>query len=276
MKYEEWKRNLRIENEFRKSIEYIADLFLKICRSSINQFDYMRRMENFQNTEGYNNYITSIVRNMVTPLSVSNYSTWRKAARTATKSRLIYNSLLREIQEGIQQDIERQIEENARLIRTLPTDTANKVVNDISRLAFEGMRASEIAKEISKYTDKHARASARLIARTEVSKTSTMLTKARAENLNLNWYVWRTAQDGKRVRPQHRIMEGVLVNWNNPPSPEQLDGLPSVGNYHAGCIWNCRCYAEVLLEIDDVRWPHKVHVGNSIKTMSRAEFEKLL
>lgn len=61
--------------------------------------------------------------------------------------------------------------------------------------------------------------------------------------------------DGLRVRKSHRIMEGVLVNWNMPPSPERLAGEKDVGNYHAGNIWNCRCYPEPLISVDDIRWP---------------------
>ena len=276
MKYDVWKRNLSVEREFRKSLEYLVTIFRKICdMSEGNQTVYFNRMQNFQQSEEYQSYITSIVRRMVNPIFASNYSTWRRAARAATESRLVYNNLLIELREGLGLEVETQVEKNATLIRTLPTDTANKVVNDIARLSVEGLRASEIAEQIKKYTDKHARASARLIARTEVSKTSTAITQSRSKKLGLDWYVWRTAQDGKRVREQHRIMEGVLVNWNNPPSPEELDGLPSVGNYHAGCIWNCRCYAEPLIEVDDVHWPHKVYIGNQIKQMSKKEFEQI-
>ena len=71
------------------------------------------------------------------------------------------------------------------------------------------MRASDIAKIIQDKTKQHSRASARLIARTEVSKTTTALTKARCNNLDIHWYVWRTAEDGNRVRKSHRIMNGV-------------------------------------------------------------------
>jgi uncharacterized protein with gpF-like domain len=70
-------------------------------------------------------------------------------------------------------------------------------------------------------------------------------------------------------------MEGVLVNWKNPPSPEELAGEPSVGKYHAGCIWNCRCYPEPIIDLDDVEWPSKVYHDGKIERMSRAKFETL-
>lgn len=277
MRYQNWRGTKSIETEFRKSLNYIVDLFIKICElSGDDQNEYIRRMDNFQNSNAYENFIYSAVRRMVTPLATKNFDTWRKAARVGTRSKSIYDLLMHEINTGLQNDIESQIIENAALIRTLPHDTALKVVRNIKDLTFKGERASTIAKFIRAETDKHARASARLIARTEVSKTQTALTKARSENLGLRWYVWRTAQDGNRVRPSHRIMEGVLINWQDPPSPEELEGLPSVGRYHAGSIWNCRCYPEPLIEIDDVSWPHKVYYQGKIQIMAKQKFSELM
>lgn len=276
MKYEQWRSIKSIEEEFQNSFSYVVELFLRIAELSGNdQAEYVRRMNNFQNSDAYNRFIFSAVKNMVTPLAMRNYTTWRKAARAQTKSELIYNSLMREISQGIGRDINAQILSNAALIKTLPSDTAQKVVRDIADMAFSGLRSTTIADVIKSKTAQHSRASARLIARTEVSKTQTALTRARAENLGLGWYVWRTAQDGLRVRSSHRIMEGVLVRWTDPPSPELLDGQPSVGYYHPGEIWNCRCYAEPLIDISDVQWPAKVYVNGQIRRIGKREFEAL-
>lgn len=276
MREEAWRRSKSIEVEFKNSLEKLADIFAGICdESGSDQQKYIRRMNNFQNSYAYEKFVYASVKRMVTPLAKGNYATWRKAARAQSKSRLIYQRLLREINQGLQQDINNQILENAALIRTLPNDVAQKVVKDIADYALQGERATTIAKLIKDKTDQHARASARLIARTEVSKTTTALTQARSADLGLDWYIWRTAQDGDRVRKSHQIMEGVLVNWHNPPSPEALAGEASVGNYHAGCIWNCRCYPEPILDIDDVQWPAKVYYNGQIAKMGKREFEKL-
>lgn len=277
MRYDKWKTIKSVTSQFNKSLEVLTDLFGKIANSSgSNTETYRAKMRKFQESEAFNNYILSAVKRMVTPLAVKNMSTWREAAKKATKSKMLYNLLLKEIQQGLDQDIETQIQHNITLIKTLPLDVADKVVHDIEEQALKGRRAEEIAGMIRSKTDQHARASARLISRTEVSKTTTALTRARSENLELNWYVWRTAQDGNRVRPSHRIMEGVLVNWKDPPAPEELVGEKSVGHYHAGEIWNCRCYPEPLLEVADVRWPCKVYRNGSIKSMRKTEFEQII
>jgi hypothetical protein len=71
-------------------------------------------------------------------------------------------------------------------------------------------------------------------------------------------------------------MSDVLIAWSDPPSPEQLFGEKSYGKYHAGNIFNCRCYPEPLVELHYVNWPHKVYHGGQIKTMTLAQFERLI
>lgn len=277
MKKDDWKTTRLLQDSFLDTLSKLTDLFHYIAFSAGDDKEkYINDMRNFQNSEPFNSFVYSAVRRMVTPIAVQNMRTWRMAAKKATKNPSLYRMLMSEINQGLKSDIEIQIEENASLIKTLPTDVAKKVTKDISDMALKGMRASEIAKVIREQTDKHSRASAKLIARTEVSKTTTVLTKARCDNLDLHWYVWRTMEDGDRVRKSHRIMEGVLVNWNEPPSPEALAGEKSVGNYHAGNIWNCRCYPEPLIEIDDISWPHKVYTNGKIQTMGKMQFEQMM
>lgn len=277
MKKDDWKTTRLLQDSFLDTLSKLTDLFHYIAFSAGDDKEkYINDMRNFQNSEPFNSFVYSAVRRMVTPIAVQNMRTWRMAAKKATKNPSLYRMLMSEINQGLKSDIEIQIEENASLIKTLPTDVAKKVTKDISDMALKGMRASEIAKVIREQTDKHSRASAKLIARTEVSKTTTALTKARCDNLDLHWYVWRTMEDGDRVRKSHRIMEGVLVSWNEPPSPEALAGEKSVGNYHAGNIWNCRCYPEPLIEIDDISWPHKVYTNGKIQIMGKMQFKQMM
>lgn len=231
-------------------------------------------MQAFQNSNEWDDWVALRVRKMVEPLAVQNANTWRKAAEQATRGSMLHQFLQSEIKTHLSGTIQGLITENAQMIKTLPTDLAEKVIKDVTGWTFEGVRSSEIQKRISGKIEEHANASAKLIARTEVSKTQSILTRARAEQLNVNWYVWRTEQD-QRVRKSHRIMEGVLVRWNDPPSPEMLAGEPFVGNYNAGEIWNCRCYAEPLVELNDIRWPHKVYNNGTISSMTKKQFESL-
>lgn len=277
MKYDAWRRIKKVEKEYLNSLLRLVRIFNKIALSSGNDKDkYMQMMLNFQNSEQYNNYINSAVRRMVTPLEIGNQRTWREAAKNATKGKFLYSLLMEELQKSSNRAIQNQMIENVSLIKTLPEDVAEKVVHDIAENALKGKRAKSIESIIRDKTREHARASARLIARTETAKVQSALTKARSEELGLKWYAWRTALDGNRVRKSHRLMEGVLVSWNDPPSPEELAGEKNVGHYHAGNIWNCRCYSEPLIEIDDVSWPHKVYYQGKIQLMSKSKFAEIM
>jgi hypothetical protein len=69
-------------------------------------------------------------------------------------------------------------------------------------------------------------------------------------------------------------MDGVIIFWNEPPSPEALDGIASkLGHYHAGEAPNDRCYAEPVLDISDVNWPHKVYHNGAIHMMNKTQFK---
>lgn len=277
MTYKDWKRIKTVEKEYLNTLLKLVKIFKKIANSSGNdQQKYIDSMNNFQNSMQYEKFINSAVKRMVLPLDVGNQRTWREAAKKATKSKFLYRLLMDELKQGTGQIIHKQVIENVLLIKTLPNDVAQKVVSDISENALKGARAESTEKIIRDKTDQHARASARLIARTETAKTMSALTKARCEQLGLRWYIWRTALDGTRVRLSHRIMEGVLVNWNNPPAPEELVGEKSVGHYHAGNIWNCRCFSEPVLELEDIRFPARVYYNGQIVMMNKSEFEQIM
>jgi uncharacterized protein with gpF-like domain len=78
------------------------------------------------------------------------------------------------------------------------------------------------------------------------------------------------------VRNSHEILEGVLVNFNNPPSPEKLAGEKrDYGVYNAGEIFNCRCYPEPVIDFNDITFPTKVYFNGKITRMRKADFLKI-
>lgn len=189
---------------------------------------------------------------------------------------MIYAALQQELQGPVGAILRAQIERNADMIKSLPLKVARQVNEHILRESLKGTRADDIAEQIKQYFPEASKAKANLIARTEVSKTSTAITQARSETMGINWYVWRTALDGQRVRPSHQKMEGVLVKWTDPPSPEALIGLrASLGHYHSGDCPNCRCYPEPVIDLDLVKWPARVYSGGFIQRMTRKQFERI-
>ncbi|WP_446903007.1 phage head morphogenesis protein [Burkholderia sp. YIM B11467] len=131
--------------------------------------------------------------------------------------------------------------EQVTLIKSIPLEAAQRV----HRLTIERMegggRAAEISKMIQASGDV-AKSRADLIARTEVSRAASNLTEARALHVGSPGYFWRTSEDSD-VRIDHRILEGRFIPWDQPPIADRRTGRRA----HAGCIYGCRCWQEVVL-----------------------------
>lgn len=141
--------------------------------------------------------------------------------------------------------------EQVTLITSLPREAAERVHQYTLEAITTSQRAEEISQLILK-SGEVAASRARCIARTEVSRTSSLLTEARSVYIGSPGYIWHTAGDEDvRNKPvngisnpvgSHRLLEGELVQWGNPPVAS-TDGTRA----HAGCIYNCRCWMEPII-----------------------------
>ena len=134
--------------------------------------------------------------------------------------------------------VTQSLDDQVRLIKSLPRQAAERAHEYVREAALKGQRASEIAERIMGLGSV-TRSRAVLIARTETSRFSTELLKARAQTVGSTGYIWRTASDSD-VRPSHKKMNGQFVKWSEPPTLDNLTG-------HAGCLPNCRCYIEPVI-----------------------------
>lgn len=185
------------------------------------------------------------------------YSDMLKGWATQTASNMLMDVALRdeqawqtmakELSAGLRQEIRNAptgkvmkalLAEQVALIQSIPLEAAQRV----HRLTLEGLenstRFQEIAKEIRNSTQV-AESRSILIARTEVSRTATTLTQARAEHIGSEGYFWETAGD-QTTRKSHKAMQGKFVKWSDPPTLDDLTG-------HAGCLPNCRCWPRVAV-----------------------------
>lgn len=128
------------------------------------------------------------------------------------------------------------------LIRSLPTDAAERVQKLAMEAVVGGTRAKDVAAEIMR-TGEVTKSRANLIARTEVSRAQTSLTQARAQFVGSTTYVWKTVGDSD-VRPDHKRLNGKVFAWNDPPVADTRTGATAA----PGCIYNCRCYAAPIIE----------------------------
>lgn len=269
MNFDDFRPILRNTQTYLRDLEAFVDKFIPW---SILGREPLRIFED----DAIREAAETIARRMLYRVAKTNATSWRAAARESLHARRIYEGLRTEMSSSVGLRVNELIAENARLILGLPDDLAQRAAAYVGREQRRGLRASEIAKALEQKLPQVAQSRAKLIARTEVGKAETALTEARAERLGLNWYEWATSED-QRVRPSHREMSKVLVSWSDAPSPEQLAGEPSkAGHYHPAGVWNCRCIALPLIDLDEVRWPHKVYSHGRIELVSRRDFERFI
>lgn len=254
-----WGANKRAEQDY---FAHLWQLFKKF------NFDPVRII---QKQEFFDLWAEQAAERMIVGQLASSARTWRGAARENMRGAQIYKAL--RSSDLVNTRVNELVAENAKLIKSLPKELAARVAVAITEKAQQGERASTM--QIPGLFARAARWRIRLITRTETSKATTALTQARAEELDLDWYVWRTSKDA-RVRVSHRKMDGVLFRWSDPPAPESLVGQRStLGHYHAGNAPNDRCYPEPILNLGQVSWPHRVYWNGTIHQTSLMQFKNL-
>jgi len=172
--------------------------------------------------------------------------------------------------------MEQYLADNVGLIQSMPLRAAERVQELVLQSLKTGeYRAEGLAEQIINVGN-ITRNRAKLIARTEVARISTGFTKARSEVLDLPWYMWKTSHDA-RVRSSHKLMNKVLIKWNDPAAPEELDPLSkkSYGHYHPGEIFNCRCFPQPIIHIDDITFPANIYRGGRIQYINKSDFMAL-
>lgn len=189
--------------------------------------------------DGYSDLLTpwaeSVASYMVADVARRNDRIWREVGKemaVGIRGELAYSA------QGIV--FKEAMDEQVLLIKSLPRKAGRRVHELTTEALITGKRAEAISKEIMA-SGSVAQSRARLIARTEVSRTAQNFMRARAEAAGSLGYIWRTSKDAD-VRETHQKMEGVYVPWAEPPKTDK-----NLDPYHAGCGPNCRCFAEPVL-----------------------------
>lgn len=125
--------------------------------------------------------------------------------------------------------------QNAQLIRSIPSQELLRVSGDVERGLQEGASFHTIAETIEKSFG-ITRRRAKNIARDQTAKLNASLTKLRQQELGVDEYEWQTSGD-ERVRATHRHNDGKIFRWDDPPATG-----------HPGTDVNCRCVAIPILE----------------------------
>lgn len=120
---------------------------------------------------------------------------------------------------------------NTRLIQSIPRDELRRVESVLIDGIREGRRHEAVAKDIQREFG-IAENRAKLIARDQMGKIASDLSRARMESNGVRRGVWRTSED-ERVRPQHEQRNG-----------RPFDLSRGIGGERPGEPVQCRCYTE--------------------------------
>lgn len=261
-----------IEAEYQTSMHKLMKVFL---RQPISDLDtWLHDLANIGQMPEFLDLATQVARRMATQVNIQNAKTWREASSRSQRSQMLYRALQQELHGPVGMRFRQIVDDNARLISSVPQEVAGRLAADIAKGQQQGIRPATMAKALRERLPELTASRIHLITRTQVGMASTTLTQARSEDLDLPWFGWHTSHD-QRVRPSHKLMDGVLVAWSDLPSPERLAGIKSsLGKYAPACCPNCRCYPAPLLSLEDVSWPRKVYSADGIRMMTRAAFKK--
>ena len=268
----DWKSNRRFEMDYGSAIDRLISKHIGVITSTDDLLD---KLHYLLGTREFTEAAYSLAWSMVHRQYKRSSQSWREAARDRTYSHAIYRMLRYEMKGPVGAEVNRLVQRNATLIKSLPLHLAEEAAQYTYDRNLSGVRHERIAEELKEKFPELTKARANLIARTEAAKANATLTEVRSRMLGIPAYIWRTSRD-ERVRDSHRHMEGVIIFWDDPPDPEKLIGKKSYGNYHAGNIFNDRCFAAPIIVIDDVKFPAKVWVGGGLVTMNRKQFEARL
>ncbi len=175
---------------------------------------------------------------------------WRMIKETAARDEFNWNTVAQKMGIALRAEIagaptgavmRRLLAEQVDLITSLPREAAQRVHDLTQEGIVQGTRPAAIAAKILE-TEHVTKSRATLIARTEVARTASKLTEARALHVGCTHFVWITAGDSE-VRASHKALNRKTFRYDTPPLSDPPDhySLP-------GQIWNCRCLALPVLE----------------------------
>lgn len=138
------------------------------------------------------------------------------------------------------------VSDNVDLIQSLQREHLRKLKLQTVQVVEKGITNAEFARQIEsefgtvlQKTTSNARARAKLIARDQIAKFNGKLTETRQTAAGFKKYRWVTSGD-ERVRETHRMKNGQVFEWSNPPADTG----------HPGEDYQCRCYAEPIMTPD--------------------------
>lgn len=223
------KEYARALKKIAKQAAHIVDLFSDGAIVS-NPSRMMEALRNYADL--IEPYANTVAARMISKTSAAVERSIKSQSREISRG---LNAYLRTASGAEALELQRQ---QVILIKSLPLEAGQRAQKLAMEAVTGGKRPDVVAAEIAR-TNEVTESRATLIARTESAKAAAVITEERAKAVGATHYIWRTAGDSD-VRESHAEMEGQVCEYDNPPI---VDGEP----LNPGQIFNCRCYAEIIL-----------------------------
>lgn len=183
--------------------------------------------------------------NTALKLGVFNSKQWKSIVRKAFGVNITLN------EPWVKGDTASFTKEGVSLISRVSEGTIKEIGETVQRGYRNGDSWVTISRKINKETFPNNIKRARLIGRDQINKLNGQFTRKRQTDLGLDKYVWRTVIDEK-VRPQDKLMEGLICSWKH-PEMYYLNGVlvprPNGASLtHPGYAVRCRCHAEAYFD----------------------------
>lgn len=145
--------------------------------------------------------------------------------------------------------IDRWVDENVSLIKTIPTETLGDMRTAVKEGFLNGKSATNIMKDIQRRYNT-GKSHARLLARDQIGKLNASVTKAQQQDAGIEEYIWCTCGDG-RVRESHKELNGKRFRWDDPPIVDNRKNR----RCHPGEDYQCRCRAKPIFKFGTFNAP---------------------
>ena len=155
--------------------------------------------------------------------------------------------------------LEKWVDENVSLIKTIPADSLSDMKNIVKEGFVNGKSTTGIMKEIQRRYNM-GNTHARLIARDQIGKLNAAVTKAQQQDAGIEEYIWCTTGDS-RVRDSHKELNGHTFRWDDPPVVDAKSGR----RCHPEEDYQCRCRAKPVFRFGTFNAPLTLEVERKRK-----------
>lgn len=149
--------------------------------------------------------------------------------------------------------------ENTRLIKSIPAQMLDKVLQSVSQAVREGESVDSLKNRLLQITDITSRR-AKIIARDQISKLRASLLRHESLSRGITHYEWSTSGD-EAVRASHKVMNGKICSWldadiyKNSLNDSSWKKRASIGGVqqHPGEDILCRCTSFLVTNIENIK-----------------------